>query len=186
MEPTLFSNNVLLTDRISPRLNRIDRGDIIIAKCPTNPQQHICKRVIGLPGDRIIARTDLMMSLTINHYKRNLYATEIRDDDLKTINNTSKLKSQIGSPNNTSSTNKALSAKSKDLIQIVQDETVTNVEKRVPLAEIVIPPGHVWIEGDNTKNSSDSRYYGPVPIGLIKSRVILRVWPVDQIKFLSS
>ena len=40
---------------------------------------------------------------------------------------------------------------------------------------VEIPPGHVWLEGDNALNSTDSRYYGPVPSSLVKGRVILRV-----------
>jgi hypothetical protein len=48
--------------------------------------------------------------------------------------------------------------------------------------EIVIPRGYIWIEGDNPQNSSDSRYYGPIPIGLIRSRAILRVFPITDMK----
>ncbi|XP_046573783.1 mitochondrial inner membrane protease subunit 1-like [Haliotis rubra] len=40
-----------------------------------------------------------------------------------------------------------------------------------------IPPGHVWLEGDNKDNSSDSREYGPVPYALIRSRVFFKIWP---------
>ena len=42
---------------------------------------------------------------------------------------------------------------------------------------IVVPDGHVWIEGDNAINSSDSRHYGPVPAHLILGKVICRFWP---------
>ena len=38
-----------------------------------------------------------------------------------------------------------------------------------------IPRGHIWIEGDNKSVSLDSREYGPVPYGLIKSRLMFRV-----------
>ena len=38
-----------------------------------------------------------------------------------------------------------------------------------------VPRGHVWLEGDNLDNSSDSRTYGPVPYGLIRSRVYYKV-----------
>jgi len=38
-----------------------------------------------------------------------------------------------------------------------------------------VPRGHVWLEGDNLENSSDSRSYGPVPYGLLRSRVIYKV-----------
>jgi inner membrane protease subunit 1 len=53
MEPTLYTNDVLLMERISIRLERFNKGDIVISKCPTNPKQNICKRIVGLPGDKI-------------------------------------------------------------------------------------------------------------------------------------
>jgi len=40
-----------------------------------------------------------------------------------------------------------------------------------------VPPHHVWLQGDNTHNSNDSRAYGPVPEALIHGRVFFRVWP---------
>ena len=42
----------------------------------------------------------------------------------------------------------------------------------------IIPDGHVWLEGDNPRNSTDSRDYGPVPGALILGRALLRVWPL--------
>lgn len=42
---------------------------------------------------------------------------------------------------------------------------------------IYVPKGHVWLEGDNSENSIDSRTYGPVPMGLIQSRAIVRLYP---------
>lgn len=38
-----------------------------------------------------------------------------------------------------------------------------------------IPEGHVWLQGDNTKNSHDSRNYGPVPLGLLYGKVKARL-----------
>jgi signal peptidase I len=35
-----------------------------------------------------------------------------------------------------------------------------------------IPSGHVWLQGDNAANSTDSRVYGAVPEELLKGRVI--------------
>ena len=43
---------------------------------------------------------------------------------------------------------------------------------------VIVPDGHVWIEGDNSLNSSDSRAYGAVPAALIVGRVVCRIWPL--------
>ena len=41
-----------------------------------------------------------------------------------------------------------------------------------------VPDGHVWLEGDNSANSLDSRSYGTVPAAMIVGRVPFRVWPL--------
>ncbi|KAI7889022.1 peptidase S24/S26A/S26B/S26C [Mucor mucedo] len=46
---------------------------------------------------------------------------------------------------------------------------------------ISVPKGHVWVGGDNLSNSTDSRSYGPVAMGLIKGRVFAKVWPEVEI-----
>lgn len=142
MEPTLVSDNILITERISTRFNAIQRGDIIIAKSPTNPVQHICKRVVGLPGDRIKVK---------NSFNINPFA------------NSKKLKSDID----------------RDYV----DHDFFDVKQKS--GEFIVPRGHVWIEGDNSENSSDSRYYGPIPQGLIQSRAFFRLWPFKDMRFFS-
>ncbi len=44
----------------------------------------------------------------------------------------------------------------------------------------IVPPGHLWIEGDNTRNSLDSRSYGTVPASLVIGKVICRLWPLRE------
>lgn len=38
-----------------------------------------------------------------------------------------------------------------------------------------VPEGHVWLLGDNTANSNDSRYYGPVPLGMLEGRIFFKI-----------
>ncbi|XP_028786627.1 mitochondrial inner membrane protease subunit 1 [Neltuma alba] len=43
---------------------------------------------------------------------------------------------------------------------------------------IVVPKGHVWVQGDNIYNSRDSRQFGSVPYGLLYAKVFWRLWPL--------
>jgi signal peptidase I len=52
------------------------------------------------------------------------------------------------------------------------------LQRRNSSSVYVIPDGHIWIEGDNPWNSSDSRNYGSIPAAMIVGRVLLRVWPL--------
>lgn len=53
MEPNYFEQERLLVDRVSPRLNWLDRGDIVIVLSPQAERTELIKRLIGKPGDVI-------------------------------------------------------------------------------------------------------------------------------------
>ena len=46
-----------------------------------------------------------------------------------------------------------------------------------------VPDGQIFAMGDNRTFSSDSRTFGPVPVGNIIGKVILRFWPFDRLVF---
>lgn len=43
------------------------------------------------------------------------------------------------------------------------------------VGKVVVPYGHVWVEGDNWRKSFDSRDFGPISKGLIEGRAVW-VW----------
>jgi signal peptidase I len=57
-------------------------------------------------------------------------------------------------------------------------------EKKKPFLEqninrtLIVPDGHLWLEGDNCQFSNDSRLHGPIPYTMVYSVYLYRVWPV--------
>lgn len=45
---------------------------------------------------------------------------------------------------------------------------------------VIVPKGHVWVQGDNVYESRDSRTFGAVPYALLQGRVFGRVWPLKD------
>ncbi|KAL7550099.1 hypothetical protein ACHAWF_013329 [Thalassiosira exigua] len=47
---------------------------------------------------------------------------------------------------------------------------------------LIVPPNHIWVEGDNPLCSTDSRHYGPLPETALRGRIIMRLWPIMQVE----
>lgn len=47
--------------------------------------------------------------------------------------------------------------------------------------ETIIPPGYVYVLGDNRPVSLDSRFFGPVPLEAVSGRVVFRYTPVTRL-----
>lgn len=164
MEPTLRTNDLLLTERVSRQRAIFDRGDIVIAKCPNEPQTFICKRIVGLPGDKI----EIKPRFTWNPFSSSKSIITVdENDNIITANDVDE---------------KYLNLKLTMDGNQINNQTASQRTFRSRL--IYVPKGHVWLEGDNSENSRDSRNYGPVPAGLIVSRAMVRLWPLKDVHFL--
>ena len=76
------------------------------------------------------------------------------------------------------------------VVDHVKDDMTTYEEgsmKQILLPPLVmekrmmqIPEGHCWLLGDNATESRDSRTYGPIPLALIRGKVVAKVLPWSQ------
>ena len=62
---------------------------------------------------------------------------------------------------------KRITAEAGDLVVVRQNANMQEMA--------AIPEGQVWLAGDNSHNSTDSRFYGPVPIALLRGRVFFKL-----------
>ncbi len=56
MFPNFEHNEYLLTDKISYKLGQPSRGDVVIFAAPPDPTDDYIKRIIGIPGDKVMIR----------------------------------------------------------------------------------------------------------------------------------
>jgi signal peptidase I len=152
MMPTLLVGDFILVNKFTyglrlPVLNKKvlelgepQRGDVVVFRYPDDPKVDYIKRVVGLPGDKVVYRGKI------------LYINDVAMPQ-------SDLGSYVGVGSGVSSSGSDL--REEDLQGIKHHILVRGNSGGVE-GELVIPPGHYFMMGDNRDNSKDSRYFGPV------------------------
>lgn len=56
MSPNLETGHYLLIDKVSYHFKEPARGDVVVFKFPGDTSKYFIKRIIGLPGERVIVR----------------------------------------------------------------------------------------------------------------------------------
>lgn len=58
MFPNFHDQEYILVDKWTYRTAKPQRGDVIVFRAPNDPQDFFIKRILGLPGERIVIRTN--------------------------------------------------------------------------------------------------------------------------------
>ncbi len=60
MEPTFHDGNYLLIDEIAYRVREPERGEVVVFRYPGDHRSYYIKRIIGLPGERVMIKSGRM------------------------------------------------------------------------------------------------------------------------------
>ncbi len=169
MEPTLLVGDHLLVNKfifegsgawyehLLP-YRPVHHGDIVVFKFPFDDHPHYVKRVIGLPGDRIRIVSDRVYvngSRVPEPYV--VHDPTAEDPVVANYPPTDRRFMQYG----------------------LRPEWAGQIMNYVQRDELIVPPAHYFVMGDNRDRSWDSRYWGFVDRNAIIGRPMLIYWSVD-------
>lgn len=141
---------------------RPKRNEVLIFKCPSDPNQNCIKRVIGVPGDRIqIVKKRLLLNGKLASYAplSQEQASELLKDLFQQPKDYALLREKAAG----------------DARQIFISGTNLS-EKYGPL---IVPPGHFFVLSDNRDGSEDSRQWGVIPAKSIEARALFVWFSID-------
>ncbi|MES2856537.1 MAG: signal peptidase I [Bdellovibrionota bacterium] len=129
------------------------RGDVVVFRYPGNERVSYVKRVVGLPGDRISIKNK---KLLINEVEAG-YAPAPEA-----------LISDLPGAEYYSVATETFETSSHAVVRSKLDDADF-------FGPVVVPPGHIFVLGDNRDSSDDSRYWGTVPAKNLEGRVVM-IW----------
>lgn len=127
-----------------------EKGDIAVFRWPPNPEYDYIKRVIGVPGDKIVYHNK---KLSINGVEMKQDFVEYTTDE---------------------SSGKTVAKYRENLNGVLHDIYVRPDVDAVDF-EVEVPEGQYFMMGDNRDDSADSRYWGFVSDEYLRGKAFL-VW----------
>lgn len=186
MMPTMLAGDFILVEKFSYSLRdpvwrhelvktgTPQRGDIAVFKHPPVNQVDFIKRIIGLPGDRVIYRNKTLYlepacvaEQAICPQQLQVVARDVADADGMISSGLLRYREQLGAVSHEILINPTVSARERFYYQ--------QTDRRTQADEWIVPAGHYFFMGDNRDNSEDSRFWGFVPEQNLVGRAVF-IW----------
>ena len=204
MHPTLWEGDHILVNKWLFRTHNPARGDVVVFRAPlaaSPDEKEFIKRVVGIPGDVIevqegfvevgqdrFTRQEIRQSLGEN-LSVDQWATE--EEALPPLRLTTDAL-WLGDRRITPEEFAAAAGHGAEPVRIHPGRVLRNgmmlmesyvaEDAQYHMAPCTVPPGQLFVMGDNRNQSHDSHVWGMLPIDRIIGRADLVFWPVSHIK----
>jgi signal peptidase I len=152
-----YGIGIPFTDTKVLQFSQPKRGDVIVFKWPKDREIDYIKRVVALGGEKVVLRTHEVL-VNGRPMPRELSSEPFVSTDTGPFGREYELWYED------------LDGKRHRTIQNKGPDTSSDSQ------EFTVPEGHVFVMGDNRDNSNDSRFWGTVPLELIKGRALVIWW----------
>ncbi|RPI77694.1 MAG: signal peptidase I [Desulfobacteraceae bacterium] len=151
----IYGPKIPFTDQYIARIKKPQRGDIVVFKYPKDENLNYIKRVIGIEGDRIEIKNNILYIHSKKIETKNIgkYAEDNGYND-----------------------------KSIEYLFDVDHFILTKDSTHQDFGPIDVPKDHFFVMGDNRDNSQDSRVWGFVADNKIKGKAFMIFWSWPQLK----
>ena len=162
MKPTLLIGDHILVnkfiygikapfvDRYIIQIKKPKRGDVVVFKWPRDERKDFIKRVIGIEGDKIEIKDDV---LCVNDKKiETEYIGKYKDKNI------------------------ALANKYLELFDKSKHYILDEYIKHENYGPVIVPENSIFVMGDHRDNSHDSRYWRFVSLNKLKGKAIIIYW----------
>lgn len=163
MEPQLMINDRVIVSKLAYDFHVPHRGDIVVFKAPPGVQP---------PG---VPDTSLLPVRWLRDLGEDMGLVPPSTEDL--------IKRVIGLPGDT------VEGRGGHVYidgRLLAEPYLPKGTYTSDFGPVVVPPGRLWVLGDNRGDSCDSRCFpeGSIPESTVIGRAVLRIWPLDHLSFL--